>query len=165
MVEITVYSALYTICIMNNKGNKSNTRHRILDYIKNSDAVRSVDIDAHFDINRQMAHCHLKALIESSKIKKIGVALKTFYTAINEDIAVINYQLEEKTQQIIAKIFFIEPTGEELSGVVGFEKWCSKRGFNTNQIACKPKKAQNTSKVIGFAVTGSLNDFEVISEV
>jgi hypothetical protein len=34
-----------------------------------------------------MAHCHLKALIESSKIKKIGVALKTFYTAINEDIA------------------------------------------------------------------------------
>jgi hypothetical protein len=39
------------------------------------------------------------------KIKKIGVALKTFYTAINEDIAVINYQLEEKTQQIIAKIF------------------------------------------------------------
>ena len=151
---------------MNNKGNKSNTRHRILDYIKNSDAVRSVDIDAHFDINRQMAHCHLKALIESSKIKKIGVALKTFYTAINEDIAVINYQLEEKTQQIIAKIFFfIESTGEELSGVVGFEKWCSKRSFNTNQIACKPKKAQNTSKVIGFAVTGSLNDFEVISEV
>jgi hypothetical protein len=45
--------------------------------------------------------------------KKLGVALKTFYTAINEDIAVINYQLEEKTQQIIAKIFFfIEPTGE-----------------------------------------------------
>jgi hypothetical protein len=41
-------------------------------------------------------------------------ALKTFYTAINEDIAVINYQLEEKTQQIIANIFFIEPTGEEL---------------------------------------------------
>ena len=33
------------------------------------------------------------------------------------------------------------------------------------EIACKLKKAQNTSKVIGFAVTGSLNDFEVISEV
>ena len=103
--------------------------------------------------------------MNQAKLKKIGVALKTFYTAINEDIAVINYQLEEKTQQIIANIFFIEPTGEELSGVVGFEKWCSKRSFNTNQIACKPKKAQNTSKVIGFAVTGSLNDFEVISEV
>jgi hypothetical protein len=103
--------------------------------------------------------------LNQAKLKKIGVALKTFYTAINEDIAVINYQLEEKTQQIIANIFFIEPTGEELSGVVGFEKWCSKRSFNTNQIACKLKKAQNTSKVVGFAVTGSLNDFEVISEV
>jgi predicted transcriptional regulator len=87
---------------MNNKGNKSNTRHRILDYIKNSDAVRSVDIDAHFDINRQMAHCHLKALIESSKIKKIGVALKTFYTAINEDIAVINYQLDSALYTVIS---------------------------------------------------------------
>jgi glutathione synthase/RimK-type ligase-like ATP-grasp enzyme len=45
------------------------------------------ELDTQFNFNRQMAHCHLKALIESSKIKKIGVALKTFYTAINEDIA------------------------------------------------------------------------------
>jgi hypothetical protein len=34
--------------------------------------------------------------LNQAKLKKIGVALKTFYTAINEDIAVINYQLEEK---------------------------------------------------------------------
>ncbi len=38
-------------------------------------------------------------------------------------------------------------------------------GASINQIACKLKKAQNTRKVIGFAVTGSLNDFEIISEV
>jgi hypothetical protein len=40
----------------------------------------------------------------------------------------------------------IMSTGEELSGVVGFEKWCSKRSFNTNQIACKPKKACGLNK-------------------
>jgi hypothetical protein len=45
-----------------------------------------------------MAHCHLKALIESSKIKKIGVALKTFYTAINEDIAVMYTVVSTKTK-------------------------------------------------------------------
>jgi hypothetical protein len=47
----------------------------------------------------------IPALIESSKIKKIGVALKTFYTAINEDIAVINYQLEEKLNRLLPRFF------------------------------------------------------------
>lgn len=37
-------------------------------------------------------------------------------------------------------------------------------GASINQIACK-LQSKNTHKVIGFAVTGSLNDFEVISEV
>jgi hypothetical protein len=51
---VSILDYPHFICIMNNKGNKSNTRHRILDYIKNSDAVRSVDIDAHFDINQSV---------------------------------------------------------------------------------------------------------------
>ncbi len=38
-------------------------------------------------------------------------------------------------------------------------------GASINQIACKLKKNKNSQKVIGFAITGSLNDFEVISEV
>ncbi|SMN13277.1 hypothetical protein BHECKSOX2_266 [Bathymodiolus heckerae thiotrophic gill symbiont] len=38
-------------------------------------------------------------------------------------------------------------------------------GASINQIACKLKHARHTDKVIGFAITGSLNDFEVISEV
>lgn len=38
-------------------------------------------------------------------------------------------------------------------------------GASINQIACKLKNAQYSRRVIGFAITGSLNDFEVISEV
>ena len=38
-------------------------------------------------------------------------------------------------------------------------------GASINQIACKLKHAKHTNKVIGFAITGSLHDFEVISEV
>jgi glutathione synthase/RimK-type ligase-like ATP-grasp enzyme len=48
--------------------------------------------------------------------------------------------------------------GNLAAGALGVGQPLSKRDY-------KPKKAQNTSKVIGFAVTGSLNDFEVISEV
>ncbi|CAC9547826.1 hypothetical protein BHECKSOX_1583 [Bathymodiolus heckerae thiotrophic gill symbiont] len=38
-------------------------------------------------------------------------------------------------------------------------------GASINQIACKLTQAKHTQSVVGFAVTGSLNDFEVISEV
>ncbi|KAA0444243.1 MAG: winged helix-turn-helix transcriptional regulator [Candidatus Thioglobus sp.] len=37
-------------------------------------------------------------------------------------------------------------------------------GASINQIACK-LQSENSAKVIGFAITGSLNDFEIISEV
>jgi glutathione synthase len=50
--------------------------------------------------------------------------------------------------------------GNLAAGAVGVGQPLSQRDY-----CCKPKKAQNTSKVVGFAVTGSLNDFEVISEV
>ncbi len=38
-------------------------------------------------------------------------------------------------------------------------------GASINQIACKIKKQKKVQKIIGFAITGSLNDFDVISEV
>ncbi len=38
-------------------------------------------------------------------------------------------------------------------------------GASINQIACKIKKNNDVKKIVGFATTGSLNDFEVISEV
>ena len=38
-------------------------------------------------------------------------------------------------------------------------------GASINQIACKLTQAGHTQSVVGFAVTGSLNNFEIISEV
>ncbi|MBT4764968.1 hypothetical protein HN615_03960 [Candidatus Woesearchaeota archaeon] len=38
-------------------------------------------------------------------------------------------------------------------------------GASINQIACKLIQGKHAQNVIGFSVTGSLNDFEVISEV
>ncbi|SMN13279.1 hypothetical protein BHECKSOX2_268 [Bathymodiolus heckerae thiotrophic gill symbiont] len=36
--------------------------------------------------------------------------------------------------------FFIDPTGMELSGIDGFEKWCNKRSFNISQKANEFRK-------------------------
>ncbi len=121
---------------MNNVDKKNNTRHQILKYIQDSNMVNPTEIGTHFDISRQMVHRHLKSLVEADKIKKIGSAPKVFYAVINKDTTIADYQLDIKTQNIIVKdFFFIEPTGEELSGINGFEKWCSKRGFDINRKA------------------------------
>ncbi len=121
---------------MNDINIKSNTRHQIFKYIQDTNMVNPTDIGTHFDISRQMVHRHLKNLVDANKVKKIGSAPKVFYTAINESVPIANYQLDADTQNIIAKdFFFIEPTGEELSGISGFEKWCSKRSFDISQKA------------------------------
>ncbi|SMN12071.1 hypothetical protein SPBRAN_280 [uncultured Candidatus Thioglobus sp.] len=101
------------------------------------------DVSAYFELSRQMTHRHLKHLVESGKIKKVGSAPKVLYAAINDNTIISNYQIDTETRQIIAQeFFFIEPTGTELSGIDGFEKWCHKRQFDIG------KKAQEFKQVI-----------------
>ncbi|SMM99524.1 hypothetical protein SPONN_655 [uncultured Candidatus Thioglobus sp.] len=128
---------------MKNTNLKNNTRHQVLAYIQNSGMVSPVDIGVYFDLSRQMTHRHLKHLVESAKIKKIGTAPKVLYAVIDDDMTISDYQIDTKIQQIIDKeFFFIEPTGTELSGIYGFEKWCYKRKFDIS------KKAQEFKQVI-----------------
>ncbi|WP_162262070.1 hypothetical protein [Bathymodiolus septemdierum thioautotrophic gill symbiont] len=78
----------------------------------------------------------MKKLVEVGKIQKIGSAPKVFYATISRDMTHLDYQLDTETQEIVDKnFFFIEPTGVELSGIDGFEKWCGKRDFDVTQKA------------------------------
>ena len=133
-----MYCILYT---MKNKDNKSSTQQQILAYIKNSDMVSPADINSQFDINRQMIHRHLKKLLEMGEIKKIGSAPKVFYTLANENTVISYYQINAKVKDIVDQnFFFIEPSGTELSGINGFEKWCKKRNFDISKKAEEFKK-------------------------
>lgn len=103
--------------------------------------VSPADINTQFDINRQMIHRHLKKLLEMEEIKKIGSAPKVFYTVVNDNTVISNYQINAETKNIIDKnFFFIEPAGTELSGIDGFEKWCKKRNFDISKKAEEFKK-------------------------
>lgn len=115
---------------------KDSTLQQILAYIQSSNMTSPTEVGAHFDISRQMAHRHLKKLVETGKVKKIGSPPKVFYTTVNEDMRALDYQIDAKIRKTIAEnFFFIEPTGKELSGVDGFEKWCQKRHFAIAQKA------------------------------
>ena len=120
---------------------KLSTRQRILVYIQNSDMVSPVDINEKFNINRQMIHRHLKTLLEAGEIRKIGSAPRVFYTEINDDNTIQNYQIKAETKDLVDNnFFFIEPAGMELSGIKGFEKWCKKRHFDIGKKAEEFKK-------------------------
>lgn len=116
--------------------NTNNTRQQILTYIQKVTMTTPTEVGTHFDLSRQMVHRHLNTLVETEKIKKIGSAPKVFYTAISDNTKASNYQINTDIQNCITKnFFFIEPTGVELSGIGGFEKWCRKRHFDITQKA------------------------------
>ena len=124
----------------------NDTKNQILEFITTEDGVKPADIYAHFSINRQMVHRHLKNLLTDKKIKKIGSAPKVFYY-ITDDVVQNNIVIDAKYRQIItAKFLFIEPTGIELSGINGFISWCQKRDFNPQQKAIEFSKIMTKYK-------------------
>ena len=129
------------------------TKNKILEFISTTNSVKPADIYAHFSINRQMVHRHLKNLLRDGKIKKIGSAPKVFYRVADNNITQKNIIIDHKYSQIIATEFlFIEPTGVELSGIQGFISWCEKRDFDYQQ------KAVEFSKIIAkYNKTNELN--------
>ncbi len=121
----------------------NNTKDKILTYISTIGIIKPADIYANFAINRQMVHRHLKSLLDSGQIKKIGHAPKVFYSPANENDKTHSIEFNLELKQVIEEQFlFIEPTGVELSGISGFVLWCAKRGFDTQ------KKAKEFSKII-----------------
>jgi hypothetical protein len=96
-----------------------------------------------------MAHCHLKALIESSKIKKIGIALKTFYTAINEDIAVINYQLEEKLNRLLPRFFsLLSPQAKSYQVLLVLKNGVANGALTPIKLLASPKRHKTQAKLL-----------------
>lgn len=61
----------------------NSTKNQILEFINATGNIRPADIYAHFSINRQMVHRHLKNLLDAGKIKKIGSAPKVFYSVVD----------------------------------------------------------------------------------
>ncbi|HEY4515128.1 MAG TPA: winged helix-turn-helix domain-containing protein [Candidatus Paceibacterota bacterium] len=62
---------------------RTDTRERILDYLRTRDKTRVVDLVEHLAISKQALHKHLASLIASGQIQKDGTPPKVSYSLTN----------------------------------------------------------------------------------
>lgn len=103
------------------------TTQKIQEYLIVHKQVTSKQIAEYLGISRQALFRHLPKLLAEGKIGKIGKPPVVFYF-IKEKIAQeITSSSKQSESPIVEKNYLIiTPTGEKLTGMVGFKYWCDK---------------------------------------
>lgn len=115
------------------------TRQQIIDYIRLHGQITVKEVVEQFDIERRMAQYHLKNLVESGAVQKIGKVPRVFYVPTHQAAPVHKKKPQEKAAPTMipeeeAKIIndnflLITPLGEKVYGTEGFTLWCEEREF------------------------------------
>lgn len=97
----------------------TDTKIRILGYIKTNGQARVKDLAEHLGIGKVALHRQLKSLVESGKLAKSGSAPKVFYTQ-----ALSSTNETKETNVLLDKYFaYVDPTGQFVTGISGFRTW------------------------------------------
>ncbi len=110
---------------------KTNTREKIIAYIKDQGKTRIYDMVHYLEISAVAVHKQIRRLLEEKKIEKIGKPPMVFYQirgekpSTTEDKKIPSYVEKAITDNYL----YISPIGEQLYGLVGFKQWC----INTKQ--------------------------------
>ncbi len=97
----------------------TDTKVRILSYIRTNGQARVKDLAAHLGIGHVSLHRQLKSMINSGKLSKAGTAPKVFYTLAKKSTEEIG-----ESNQLLDKYFaYVEPTGQFVTGIAGFRAW------------------------------------------
>lgn len=103
----------------------TDTKTRIISYIRTNDQARVKDLVDHLGIGNVAVHRHLKALVELGKLTKAGGAPKVFYR-LSTPSAQNRQVLESKTNRLLDKYYaYVDPTGQFLTGIAGFTRWAA----------------------------------------
>ncbi len=120
-------------------------KNKILHLLKELGEMSVFELSERLGISRQMLHRHLKSLIETKQVIKIGKSPKVFYRFIEiekkeEAVVLISNEAKEYIDD-----YFIQITeqGKLLSGIVAFSYWCKKRDLPIEKTASEFVKTQN----------------------
>lgn len=103
----------------------TDTRVRIISYIRTNGQARVKDLVDHLGIGNVAVHRHLRALVELGKLTKAGGAPKVFYR-LSTPSAQDRQVLESKTNRLLDKYYaYVDPTGQFLTGIAGFTHWAA----------------------------------------
>lgn len=103
---------------------KTDTRKKLLAYIKNRHSVSAKEMAEHLDISRQALFKHLAILLRDNEVKKSGRPPKVFYAISTIPKSVVIIETDAATKKIIEERYlYISPSGETMSGWGGFLAW------------------------------------------
>lgn len=102
----------------------TDTKVRILSYIKTNGQARVKDLSVHLEIGLVALHRQLKTLVESGKLTKAGTAPKVFYTLASKSPD----EVQEVNKLLDQYFAYVEPTGQLSTGLTGFHTWLANVG-------------------------------------
>lgn len=115
---------------------KTDTTNKILEYIKEKGQVKPKDIIDYIGFGAPAVFRQLKKLQKEEKITKIGTPPKVYYSLLNKKDDLVSVGLPLDTTVIINKNYLtITPQGQILSGVAGFNHWCTKQNLGVEKTA------------------------------
>jgi DNA-binding MarR family transcriptional regulator len=114
-----------------------NIDNQIVTYLKEHFEASPNELGVHIKVSRQMLHRVLAKMVESKMVEKLGRAPKVFYRLrAVEKQQKEKEDLNEKSEQFINEHFnLFTETGNELNGVVAFERWCNKQKLPLQKTA------------------------------
>ena len=109
---------------------KTNTKQKLLDYIKSNGEVSPRELSEYLEISPQALFRHIKTLIHQNKIKKIGSSPKVFYKIIEFKQDKSEYNVEKENILLLENhFFFVSPIGERYSGLDAMINWCNRQNL------------------------------------
>ena len=104
----------------------TNTRSRIVEYIKENNQLRAHDLARLLNISGTAIHKQLKRLINEGELEKIGKPPKVYYVLASKKVTKPTLTDSALLRTINSRYLYISPTGEAKTGWEGFFAWCEK---------------------------------------
>lgn len=106
---------------------KTETKQYIQTLVIERGPIGPSDIARALRISTQMVHRHLKSLLASGAIKKLGSPPKVLYRAADTTQPTVLPKLnQESTDYINSHYLFVKADGQILAGLDGFQQWALK---------------------------------------
>jgi DNA-binding Lrp family transcriptional regulator len=109
---------------------KTNTKERVIDYIQNNGEVTPHDLSIYLGISPQALYRHLKQLIHSGLIHKIGLSPRVFYKISTKKEVDQDIVFSKEDMLFLEKNFYyVSPIGEGYEGLSAMKVWCKRQSL------------------------------------
>ena len=104
------------------------SKQKIIKLLSLHGGLKPKDLSELTGISLQALHRHLKSMVSSGELIKLGTAPVVFYRLNESEIKKLDFSdLKDKEIEILTSQYaYLEPSGKLIEGVEGFRKWVTK---------------------------------------